>query len=567
MAQSMANSCNGASWRTASVQRYRKAEDGSLTILALCLFMLMAMIGGITVDLMRYETTRTTLQNTLDRATLAAAALSQQLDAEDVVTDYFAKAGMSQYLKAVSVEEGLNYREVVADAEAATNPFFLHLIGIDEMDAPGHSMAEQRMTNVEIMLVLDVSRSMNSNSRLTNLKTAAKEFVDTVLSSDDEDRISIGIVPFNGQVDLGASLVNRYNVTKKHYLSGVSNDMNCVDLPASVYNSTGISTGVALPMTTPTDTYSSTNKLNGYVDRTDTQYAKSDNNNRWCPDVDNKNTIMLPSQNITALQTKIHNLYGVGATSINAGMKWGMAMLDPGTRGVFDYYVGTGVIPTVFEGRPFEYTDPESMKVVVLMTDGEHFAEDRLKDIYKAGTTGLNGTQQIFKSPVDGNYSIRFTTGRPGIAGTREYWVPHRSEWRALPWTNTSNTDAATLQPITFEKMWGEVRLQWVVWQLYARSLGTNNSQRGAQYATWIANFREQTPTTSMDSQLQSMCAKAKENGVTVYGIAFEAPTNGRTQISQCATSAAHYFNASGLQIRTAFRAIASNISHLRLTQ
>ena len=55
--------------------------------------------------------------------------------------------------------------------------------------------------------------------------------------------------------------------------------------------------------------------------------------------------------------------------------------------------------------------------------------------------------------------------------------------------------------------------------------------------------------------------------GVTVYGIAFEAPTGGRTQISQCATSSAHYFNAAGLQIRTAFRAIASNISHLRLTQ
>ncbi|TXI01425.1 MAG: VWA domain-containing protein [Pseudorhodobacter sp.] len=567
MAQSMANRSEDASDRTASRKRFRRAEDGSLTIFALCLFMLMAMIGGITVDLMRYETTRTTLQNTLDRATLAAAALSQQLDGEDVVTDYFAKAGMSQYLKAVTVEEGLNYREVVADAEAATNPFFLHLIGVDEMEAPGHSMAEQRMTNVEIMLVLDVSGSMNSNNRLTNLKTAAKEFVDTVLSSDDEDRISIGIVPFNGQVDLGSALVNRYNVTKKHYASGVSNDMNCVDLPSSVYSSTGISTTVDLPMTTPTDTYSSTNKTNGYVDRQDTSYATNDNFNRWCPDVDNKNSIMLPSQSISALQNKIQNLYGVGATSINAGMKWGMALLDPGTQGVFDFFVGNGTIPAVFEGRPFEFTDPESMKVVVLMTDGEHFAEDRLKDKYKAGTTGLNGTQQIFKSPFDGNYSIRFTSGRPGSAGWREYWVPHRSEWRALPWTNSSDTNAATLQPITFEKLWGEVRLQWVVWQLYARALGTNTSTRASQYNTWIAEFREQTAIGTMDSQLQSMCAKAKENGVTVYGIAFEAPTNGRTQISQCATSAAHYFNASGLQIRTAFRAIASNISHLRLTQ
>lgn len=565
MAQSVATKGKEAGPRTLPLRRFGAQEDGNLTIFALCLFMLMVMLGGVTVDLMRFETMRTSLQNTLDRATLAAANLSQTLDPADVVTDYFAKAQLSDYLKAVTVDEGINYREVVADAEAATNPFFTHMIGINELDAPGHSMAEQRMTNVEIFLVLDVSGSMNSNNRLTNLKTAAKEFVDTVLSSDGEDKISIGIVPFNGQVDVGSALGARYNRTEQHSVP----DINCVDLPASVYSTTGISTNIELPMTSPTDTYSITNKINGYVSRTDASYALNDNANRWCPDVNNANAIVLPSQSITALQNKIQNLYGVGATSINAGMKWGMAMLDPGTRSVYNYFVTNGTIPSVFSGRPFDFTDPESMKIIVLMTDGEHFAEERVKDLYKSGKTGLNGTQAIFVSPYDGNYSIRFTTGRPGSAGTREYWVPHRSEWRALPWTNTSDTGALALKdnPINFETLWKDVRLQWVVWQLYARALGTNDSQRASQYNTWIANFREQTAVTTMNSQLQSMCSMAKANGVTVYGIAFEAPTAGQTQIAQCATSSAHYFNAAGLQIRTAFRAIASNISHLRLTQ
>ncbi len=146
-----------------------------------------------------------------------------------------------------------------------------------------------------------------------------------------------------------------------------------------------------------------------------------------------------------------------------------MAMIDPGTQGVISHFVDTGVVPNALDGRPFEYTDPESMKIIVLMTDGEHFAEERVRDNFKSGVTGANGTHAIYKSPNDGNYSIRFTTGRPGVAGTREYWVPHRSEWRALPWTNTSNTGAATLQPITFEQLWSEVRVDWVVWQLYAR--------------------------------------------------------------------------------------------------
>jgi Flp pilus assembly protein TadG len=535
-----------------------KETSGNLTIFALNLFVLMVMIGGVAVDLMRYETMRTSLQNTLDRATLASASLSQDLDAEDVVTDYFAKAQLTEYLRAVNVEEGINYKIVEADAAAASEPYFMHMLGIDEMEAFGHSMAEQRMTNVEISLVLDVSGSMNSNSRLANLKTAANEFVNTVLSGDAEDRISISIIPFNGQVNLGADLRARYNATHQHNV----NNVNCVDLPSSVYSTNGISTGLELPMTAHADTYSPTNNINGYVSRTDATLAIPEPLNRWCPP-SASNTVMMPSNSITALQAKINGLSAIGATSINAGMRWGVNLLDPGTRTVFSQMSTTGKMDANFSDRPYEYTDPESLKIVVLMTDGEHFAEDRVSTTYKSGVS------PIFKSPIDGNYSIRFTTGRPGSAGTREYWVPHRSEWRALPWTDTSNTGATTLaaSPMQWQAVWGEVRLQWVVWQLYARALGTNDSQRNTQYWNWLGQFRQQTPTADMNSQLQQVCSKAKQNGVTVYGIAFEAPSGGQSQISQCASSSAHYFNAAGLQIRTAFRAIASNISQLRLTQ
>lgn len=72
---------------------------------------------------------------------------------------------------------------------------------------------------------------------------------------------------------------------------------------------------------------------------------------------------------------------------------------------------------------------------------------------------------------------------------------------------------------------------------------------------------------TTMDSQLQQSCTRAKDKGVIIYGIAFEAPKNGQKQISSCASSAAHYFDAQGLGIQTAFRTIASNLTQLKLTQ
>ena len=70
-----------------------------------------------------------------------------------------------------------------------------------------------------------------------------------------------------------------------------------------------------------------------------------------------------------------------------------------------------------------------------------------------------------------------------------------------------------------------------------------------------------------MDTTMLQSCTQAKDNGVVIYGIAFEAPPQGQAVISGCASSPAHYFDAQGLSIQTAFRAIASNISQLRLTQ
>jgi hypothetical protein len=70
-----------------------------------------------------------------------------------------------------------------------------------------------------------------------------------------------------------------------------------------------------------------------------------------------------------------------------------------------------------------------------------------------------------------------------------------------------------------------------------------------------------------MNAQLQTSCAQAKDRKVIVYGIAFEAPSNGQAQISACASSPSHYYNAQGMEIQSAFRSIASNLTQLKLTQ
>ncbi len=80
-------------------QRFHRDEDGALIIFALVLFLLMAMMGGVAIDLMRYERSRTALQNTLDRCTLMAASLDQTLDPQSVVKDCVDKAGIGSDLR------------------------------------------------------------------------------------------------------------------------------------------------------------------------------------------------------------------------------------------------------------------------------------------------------------------------------------------------------------------------------------------------------------------------------------------------------------------------------------
>ena len=543
------------------VRHMIRRDEGSLAIFAMMLSLLMLMMGGIAVDLMRYESRRTTLQNTLDRSTLAAASMAQDLDSKEVVNDYFTKAGLHQYLTSVTVTQGINYKEVAADAVADTQPMFLQMLGINEFDADGHSMAEQRINNVEIMLVLDVSGSMASNSKLVNLKTAAKTFVSTVLSGDDEHRISIGIVPFNGQVNLGTTLLSKYNAT----LPNGATNVNCVDLPTAAYGGVSLSNTLDLPMTADADTYSGTNATTSYLSYTDSNYAVPNPANKWCPPLAG-NIVRLPSQTISTLQTQIDGLSAVGATSINAGMRWGLTLLDPDSRNMYTQLIASSDMVAGMAGRPFDFSDNDAMKVVVLMTDGEHFAEDRVTNDYKAGASN------IFKSSNDGNYSIRFTSGRPACAGANQYFVPHLTAsnaacpfYQAAPWTNATSTGTAVEQ--TWPQVWSVMRLKYVAWHLYARGLGTDSSSRSLAYNNAVAAMRVQTATTVMDTQLQDVCSMAKDGGVIVYGIAFEAPTNGQAQIADCSTGPAYYFNAQGLQITTAFSAIASNISQLRLTQ
>ena len=66
-----------------------REQDGSLLILSVIIFLTMVVTSALTLDFMRQESVRQRIQNTADRAALAAADLNQKLAPADVVKDYF----------------------------------------------------------------------------------------------------------------------------------------------------------------------------------------------------------------------------------------------------------------------------------------------------------------------------------------------------------------------------------------------------------------------------------------------------------------------------------------------
>ncbi|WP_050526808.1 VWA domain-containing protein [Pseudorhodobacter aquimaris] len=508
-------------WTCNRLRGFMRQEDGALLIFGIVLFVLMAMLGGLSVDLMRYEQRRTELQHTLDRSVLAAAAISQRLEPNAVVTDYFDKAGLSEYLENVSSDTGLNYRSVTASAKSTLKPFFMHLIGVDSLTPAAASGAEQRISNIEVSLVLDISGSMRG-SRIDNLRPAAREFVTAVLASSSPGRVSISVVPYNAQVNIGRPMMNSFNVDAQH------NHSSCIELPDSVFGSIDLSTTTKFQHNAHFDPY----------------YTRSGASSLLynCPPQSGNEVVTL-SQSTTDLHNSINSLYADGNTSIDVGVKWGALLLNQNANSVISDMVTAGEVAATFSNRPLDADATQTLKVLVVMTDGENTTEYKINDPYNSGLSN------IWRNDDTGRVSVYFNR-----YGDNDWWWPRTKKWNS--YRDGGNDDARQLE---WPEVWEEYSVRYVAQYFYATPLDQNATSWRNTFMNWVSS--------SKNNRLQQICSAAKTAGIVVYGIGFEAPTNGRNQLRACASTESHYFDASGLEISSAFRAIANNISQLRLTQ
>jgi len=362
-------------------------DRGSIFILAAFLIVPLAALAGGAVDLVRMSFLETRLQSSIDSAALSAASLTNEQELNAVIDEYIAinlgrdhEQITNLNIKATpDVQE--TSRKVTITASGGIETYFLKLIGIDELQISAATTAGQSIQAIEISLVLDISSSMNG-SRLTNLRSAATAFVNEMLGDDTLGTTTINLVPYGGTVNVG----NLFDT----YAPGL--DEAIVDPTEAQYTGVDVADG--------NFRFSDGLKCLEYRDDDFNDDVLSFNSrsqvphfwkwwpdNPWCPN--NENSALFNSNDAVALTDIITNFSLSDGTGTDIGMLWGLKALSPKWQGLLG-----GDKPD----RPALFDDDETLKVIVLMTDGGTTFQARPEDtsLNSVHTNGKNNENQQF---------------------------------------------------------------------------------------------------------------------------------------------------------------------------
>jgi Flp pilus assembly protein TadG len=246
----------------------------------------------------------------------------------------------------------------------------------------------------------------------------------------------------------------------------------------------------------------------------------------WCPQ--DKSAIVVAQNDLAKLNKFIDDIRLHDGTGTMTGTKYGLMLLDPTLNSVFASLASTGDIADEFSDRPLAWqtsVGSDVTKYLIVMTDGQ--ITDQFRPRYTA-----------FRDPdTDSLDNEKIKNGQDSKKKDILVDDPDKVDGTDHPaWNATVELDN---QP-------ADIR-------------GSTLSSR----ATNLTRFYAQ-------------CNLAKQKGVIVYTIAFNAPADAKTEMQRCAhpeglaVSSSNYFQVSSVganELDGAFQTIARNIKQLRLTQ
>ena len=501
-------------------------KRGNVAVVAALAMGPLCVAGLGAVDLARATSAKSQLQDALDAAALGAARTNATTNAElKVAGDKYLTQNLALSSDFVLTSSTFTFGEngrVLATARLDVMPFVAGLVTGGTMAVGATAEVVRAGSKLEIALVLDTTGSMNSGSKLADMKAAAKTFVDQMEDISDKatepDTVKISLVPFSSTVRVdgtayrysswidqtgaspinneifttasGTQFANRFNLFSQ---LGVSWG-GCVEMRKAPYDVEDTPPTSGATLYTPyfavdepdsqtagygqdyqndyvPDTGSSTNwrvrqgRVTKYGGTKKGTMSTSFGPNRGCE----VRSLIRLSTDFSALRTAIDGLNAAGNTNIPIGMSWGWNTISP--------------YAPFSDGIAYGTTGYK--KIIVLMTDGENTISQR-------------------DTPNDGTY-----------AATGYIW-----QGRVL------KANGAPLPQ------------------------GASDAER----------------TEALDSRLALICANMKAKDIEIYTIRVEDGSS--TLLKNCASGDDHYYNVEDSETLTAvFQSIAGQIAALHLAK
>lgn len=489
------------------------------------MFVLMVFGTGLAIDLARHEAARIDLQDAIDRGALAAcddndAATAAQTMREYVDTRTFRNSLVDLRVNAqIDVSLGRNCF-IEASGRYELPSLILSLMGQETMSVAAAAIARQQVpTDQEISLVLDISGSMAREAtftadgslrrRLDVLKEAASVFVTSLLDSDEGNRISISLVPYSGQVNAGPLFDQMTGSTRIHNFPS-----SCVEFPDSAFSLSASSADLPNPgslVQVPHFQAFQYERLRDQFTLPINPAGGRDAEWGWCP---NDEMAMIPvSNDRQALLETIDNFHGHDGTGTQIGMKWGLALLSPSTRGLIAqaHNDSDNDYTTNFVGRPADFGAGNTQKIMVIMTDGR----------------------------------TRFQI-RPAA---NEY----ETEEQQLSWAEPG-PDNEFAEPFRFDDDGGSFI------EAPGAALERRNGDEGAAVARFMSGLSFSADEALRVQHFLNLCDVARDNNILVYTVGFDIVEGSSVDqvMEDCASSESQYFRVAGEELVSIFDQIAT---------
>ena len=195
--------------------RNLKRESGQVAIIFSLSIVPIFAVAGFALDFQNTIKKKQKVQLVVDSAVLAAARLKQTGASDGAV-----KTSVQQFVDAQIASMGGGFRCNATETQVSSGDDIIsssilcsqettltRVIGKEKLDFRVNATAEYGIDKIDVAFMFDISGSMNSSSRITNLKAAAKEAIDVLLPPDAPAELiedtRLAMVSYNTMVNAG----------------------------------------------------------------------------------------------------------------------------------------------------------------------------------------------------------------------------------------------------------------------------------------------------------------------------------------------------------------------------